>query len=185
MKKLIFLSVILFSLTKSLLAQTTSIKIGKTTIEIAGEKVSDIKLVNVSDKVIGNLYTYTSITNTEIIFSQYQKYKDGGIDFVCIQRFTILEIANLIAELEVKKSIVDLERRTNLKQTWDVTIAFKQKNKDYKNVGTTEEYRLSYVTKTTKTIKENYIGTNRLLPFATKKAAEEFVAKVKLALKVK
>jgi signal recognition particle subunit SEC65 len=185
MKKLTLLIIVLLNFSFQLLAQTKTIKMGTTKIEIAGNLVSDIKLLNGLDKVIGNLYTHTSITDTEIIFSQYQHYKDGGIDFVCIQRFTISEIANLIAEIEVKKSFIDPERKTNPKQNWDVTIAFKQKNKDYKTVGTTEEYRLSYLTEKPKTIKENYTGTNRLLPFATKKAADEFVAKVKEALKNK
>jgi hypothetical protein len=185
MKKLILLTIVLLNFSLLLKAQSKTIKMGTTKIEIAGNQVSDIKLVNYAGKELGNLYTHTSITDTEIIFSQYQNYKDGGIDFVCIQRITISSVADLIVEVEVSKAFIDPERRTNPKQYWGVSIAFKQKNKEYMDVGATTNYRLSYETGKPKTVKENYTGTQRLLPFATKKAAEEFAAKVKEAIATK
>jgi hypothetical protein len=185
MKKHFALLLMLIAYTSCLIAQNKTIKMGTTKIEIAGNQVSDIKLVNAMGKELGNLFTYTSVADNEIIFSQYQNYKTEGINFVSIQRFTINATIGLIAEVEVKKSFIDPELKTNPKQYWDVAISFKPKNNEYFDVGATAEYRISYSTGKPTTVKENFIGTSRLLPFATKKAAEEFANKVKNALNKK
>jgi hypothetical protein len=185
MKKHYALLLMLIAFTSNLIAQNKIIKMGATKIEIAGTQVSDIKLVNAMGKEIGNLFTYTSITDTEIIFTQYQHYKTEGVSFVSIQRFTISATIGLIAEVEVKKSFIDPELKTNPKQCWDVAISFKEKNGTYMDVGAMQEYRLSYAGGSAKAVKENFTGTSRLLRFVTKKAAEEFAAKVKQALAAK
>jgi hypothetical protein len=166
-------------------AADTTLQMANTKIDLVGNKVSTIKTVNYAGKVIGNLFTYTSITSTAIVFSHFQQYKNEGTDFVSIQTITPTSTIGLIPDISLKKSFANPEMKTNPKQYWEVSIAFKQKNGNYIDVGATKEYRLSYNDNySTKKVEiENYTGTNRLIPFATKQAAENFITSIKEIIK--
>jgi hypothetical protein len=181
MERFILIVITMVNFFANVKAQTQAIKMAGTTIELKGNKVSNIKLLNVQNKVIGNQFTFTSISSKEIVFSSYQNYNDEGPTFVYIQKITLSATANLIPEVAVQKAFINAEEVKSPKQTWDVTVSFKQSNGDYVDVGATVLYRLSYEGGKPKAVKENNTGTNRVLPFATKKAADEFAAKVKAA----
>ncbi len=185
MKNILLVSIMLLTGNSFLGAQTKAIRMGGSSIEVRGDRVSDIKLIDGAGKPIGNLYTHTSVKATEIIFTQYQNYKIDGIDFICIQKIDLKDVKNLIAEVKESKEFIDNERKTSPKLFWNVSISFKKKNGEYVEAGTTVEYRLSYESAKPEPVKEIYAGTNRLLPFATKAAAEVFAAEVKKMLKAK
>jgi hypothetical protein len=184
MRVIIALAFFLLSGSHCLYAQDSTIKMLTTKIVLAGYKVSAIKLVNPGGKQLGNMDTYTSFTDKTISFAYYLSNKEEGIYTTYVQKIAIENTKRLLPEIEVKKSFVDPEMKTNPKQYWEVSIAFKQPNNEYQTVGTTTEYRISY-DGNPHVKKEDFEGPNRLLPFATKKAADEFAAGVKLALKTK
>jgi hypothetical protein len=61
------------------------------------------------------------------------------------------------------------------KNYWDVSIAFKNSNAEYVEIGNTQYYKKDG----TSTTKTDYTGTSYVIPFSTKKAADAFAAKAK------
>jgi hypothetical protein len=184
MKKIGLLIVAICSIAVAYATDTTMV-MAKTKIVIKGNKVSTIKQLNYANKELGKSYTYTSINTDSIIFTQVQYTNGEGVDFICIQTIKPSTTKGLITDVSLQKFAEVSEIKTSPKNIWQVSIAFKQQNGNYVDVGTMVEYRLgnneNYTTK--KVIKDSYTGTNRILPFATKLAAEEFVAAVKKILK--
>lgn len=180
MKKIGLLIVAIYFIAVAYATDTTIVMV-KTKIAIKGNKVSTIKQLNYANTEVGKSYTYTSINADAIIFTQIQKTKEEGVDFICIQTITPSSTVGLVADINLKKFTEVSEIKTNPKNIWQVSIAFKQKNGNYVDVGTMVEYRLGYNENYTvkKLNKESYTGTNRILPFATKAAAQEFVTEVK------
>lgn len=165
-------------------AQDTTIKIQNSKVVIAGYKKSTIKMVNYANKPLGNMVTYTAFNSKEVVATFYVSSKEQGVYLTYVQTIPIENAKRLIADVTAIKSTPNPEENTSPKQYWEVSMAFKKKNGEYQNIGTTTEYRISY-DGTPKMTKETYEGTQRLIPFITKKAADEFVANIKLALNTK
>ncbi len=181
MKRIFSLLILFIVANNTMFAQDTAIKIQGSKVPIVGYKKSNIKLVTYANKPIGNMVTYTAFNSNEVTASFYVTSKGEGVYSAYVQTIPLNGLAGLIPQISVNKSFIDPEQQTNPKQTWDVSIAFKKKNGNYIEVGNTVEYRISYDGKP-KMVSEKYEGTQRLIPFVTKKLAEEFVANLKLAL---
>jgi hypothetical protein len=182
MKSFFFLLSILMYTTFARAADTTLL-MKSTAVKIVGNEVSSIHLVNHAGKQIGRLVTYASISSQSITITQFSTSKEEGVYFICVQTITPSSTKGLLQDITVQKAFIDPEMKTNPKQYWEASIAFKQKNGEYMDVGSQTEYRLSYENETTKTVTEQHTGTSRLIPFRTKAAADAFVKKIKPLLK--
>jgi hypothetical protein len=176
MTKYLVPSIIIRSILASLLFTTNSsaqivLSIGQESVVIRGNSVSKIELVNYANKNIGWLTTYTEVSDTAMYFTTVstegkQPYK------ITEQRFNKNDILGLIEDVEVTKAFIDPEMKTNPKNYWHVSVAFKEKSGNYVDAGSTIELRDVGP-------KYMYKGTSYVVPFSDKKAANFFAQQVK------
>ena len=174
MKK--FTSIILFlSYCIITQAQDTAINMNGTKIVIAGKKASTIKLVDYDGKAMGNICTYISLNDKEVVCSFYMNSKYEGIYQTTIQRFLMADTKGLIPEIEVTKAFIDPEMKTSPRQNYSLSVMFRKPNKDMAEIGSSDDIRSTDGV----AVKQTYPGTSTLIPFATKKEADDCAAKIR------
>ena len=163
---LLFISTITF-------AQKT-MKVGKQQIEVPGNLVSAIELVDYANKKIGSLITYTSIEKAKAIFTYV--YTNADKPYIITQQIIKkAEVVGMKQEITVEKAFVDSEMKTNPKNYWSVSVSFRLANNNAAEVGTTIDVRDAGS-------KNEYKGTSYLVPFKDKKNAVAFVESLKKML---
>ena len=155
-------------------AQDTAINMNGTKIALAGKKASTIKLVDYDGKGIGNIYTYVSINSKEVVCSFYMNSKYEGIYQTTIQRFLMEDAKGLTPEIEVTKSFIDPEMKTSPRQCYSLSLMFRKPNREIAEIGSNDDIRSTDGV----AVKQTYPGTSTLIPFATKKEADDCAAKI-------
>jgi hypothetical protein len=175
MKKL--LTIILFFVATCAAAQK-QYQVGTETVFVPGSVVSTIKLLGYTNKQTGTITTHIAFDSKKVVFSDITT-EDNEPYTLIMQVITKEATKGLIPDIDLQKAIVYPERKTNPKNYWEVSVGFRKPNQDVVEAGSTEYYK----NEGGKAIIYKYLGTKYLVPFATKAAADAFIASLKAFLK--
>jgi hypothetical protein len=154
-------------------------QLGTEIVFVPGPIVSTIKLVDYNNKQIGTRITHTLFDSKKTVFTSITT-DDNGPYIIIMQVITKDALKGLVQDIEVKKAWLNLEEEKTIpKNYWDVSIGFRKPNQDIVEVGSTTFYKKEDGT----AIINKYLGTTYTVPFATKAAADTFVASLKKFLK--
>jgi hypothetical protein len=169
--------ILLFVITHSFAQKEYNL--GTEPVFVPGQIVSTIKLVDYNNKQIGTRVTHTSFDNKKTVFTSITS-DDNGPYIIIMQVISKDALKGLVQDIEVKKAWLNPEEEKTIpKNYWDVSIGFRKPNQDIVEVGSTTYYKKEDGT----AIINKYLGTTYIVPFATKAAADTFVASLKKFLK--
>ncbi len=153
-------------------------QLGTETVFVPGSVVSTIKLLSYANKQTGTITTHIAFDSKKVVFSDITT-EDNTPYTLVMQIITKEATKGLIPDIGLQKSIIYPDRKTNPKNYWEVSVGFRKPNQDVVEVGSTEYYKNEGGT----AIINKYLGTSYVVPFATKAAADVFVASLKTFLK--
>ena len=153
--------------------------IGFETVFVPGPVVSTIKLVDYNNKQIGTRITHTSFDSKKAVFTSVTTDENGPY-IITLQVITKDALKGLVQDFEVRKAYINPEEEKTIpKNYWEVSVGFRKANDEVAEVGSTTHYKNEDGT----AIINKYLGTTYTVPFATKAAADVFVASLKNFIK--